>query len=170
MFNFHLSKGLNVMQPPSPGNNAPAVGNAGFTLLEIIAVIVIMSILAVVAVPRYFDLQGEARKKAMETAMAEAIGRVNGYFGQQVLSGRLPNEINYQENNPLGTDMGDFTLEVIDGGHYEGEGDFNPSNCFEDTNPTGAATGCVKLVVTAKEDTSVWGADPEVKSIPRPGI
>lgn len=170
MFNFHLSKGLNVMQPPSPANNAPAVGNAGFTLLEIIAVIVIMSILAVVAVPRYFDLQGEARKKAMETAMAEAIGRVNGYFGQQVLSGILPNEIDYQENDPLGTDMGDFTLEVIDGGPYEGSGTFNPSACFNDTTPTGSTNGCVKLIVSAKEDTSVWGAEDEIRSIPRPGI
>ena len=64
------------------------LGNeSGFTLLEIIAVLVILSILAVVALPRYFNLQSQARDKAMQTAMAEAIGRVNGYFAEQVLSG-----------------------------------------------------------------------------------
>ncbi|MCJ8501976.1 type II secretion system protein [Desulfatitalea alkaliphila] len=158
------------MQPPSPGKNAPVVGNAGFTLLEIIAVIVIMSILAVVAVPRYFDLQGEARKKAMETAMAEAIGRVNGYFAQQVLRGSLPSEINYQDGEPLGTDLGDFELSVFDGGHSEDE-DFDPSACFSDkADNDDALDGCIKLVVSPKDGTAIAGADDEIKSIPRPGI
>ncbi len=88
--------------------------NAGFTLLEIIAVIVIMSILAVVAVPRYFDLQTQARERAMATGIAEGIGRVNGYFAQQILSGVTPNQITYDDTT-LGTDLGDFTMNTTGG-------------------------------------------------------
>jgi len=94
--------------------NRPELDNAGFTLLEIIAVIVIMSILAVVAVPRYFDLQTQARQRAMATGVAEGIGRVNGYFAQQILAGVTPGQIAYTDAT-LGTDLGDFTLTVADG-------------------------------------------------------
>ena len=61
-----------------PEKTSPCHNESGFTLLEIIAVIVILSILAVVAVPKYFDLQEQARLKTLKTAVAEGVGRVNG--------------------------------------------------------------------------------------------
>jgi len=45
--------------------------NTGFTLTEIIVVLVILSILAAVAVPRYIDLAETAKQKAIETALSE---------------------------------------------------------------------------------------------------
>lgn len=93
----------------------PELDNAGFTLLEIIAVLVILSILAVVAVPRYFDLQTQARDRAMATGVAEGLARVNGYFAQQVLNGATPSQIDYS-NTTLRTDLGDFTMNVTGGG------------------------------------------------------
>jgi prepilin-type N-terminal cleavage/methylation domain-containing protein len=42
----------------------------GFTLIEIIAVLVILTILVALAMPRYFSIQDEARKKAAQTALA----------------------------------------------------------------------------------------------------
>lgn len=89
--------------------NEKRLDNAGFTLLEIIAVIVILSIIAVVAVPRYFDLQEEARNKTIKTGLAEAIGRVNGRFAEALLAGSMPWEIDLRAE-VLGSDMGDFTL------------------------------------------------------------
>lgn len=47
----------------------------GFTLLEIIAVIVILSILAAIAVPKYVSLDESARQRAIDAGISELNGR-----------------------------------------------------------------------------------------------
>ncbi len=61
--------------------------NAGFTLVELVLVLVLLGILGAVAVPKYFDLQDEAQQKAARLAVAEAQSRIEARFSELILNG-----------------------------------------------------------------------------------
>lgn len=91
-------------------------GQQGFTLIEIISVLVILGILAAVAVPKYFDLQKDAANKAAEATVAEAMARYNLIFGQQLLKGTECNAAKTAASAALKTeDFGkDWKVEFTD--------------------------------------------------------
>lgn len=61
--------------------------NAGFTLIEIIAVLVLMGILAAVASPKFFDLGAGSKRLAAGTALNEAQVRINARFSRLMYAG-----------------------------------------------------------------------------------
>jgi len=83
-------------------------GEQGFTLIEIIAVLVLLGILAAVAVPKYMSLTSEARKKAAVAGVTELNGRANIMLGKYMLdSAANPNPNRF--SNDLGDDLTLYT-------------------------------------------------------------
>ena len=64
-------------------------GQKGFTLIEIVMVLVLLGILAAVAVPKYFDLQELAEKRVAETVTQELQARLNADFAEKILEGKM---------------------------------------------------------------------------------
>ncbi len=77
----------------------------GFTLIEIIAVLIILGILASVAIPKYMDTIDEARRKSGQAAICEVMARCSNEYAKQLL---LANgDRNAVDVNTVQTNVGD---------------------------------------------------------------
>ena len=76
----------------------------GFTLIELIAVIVVLAILAGVALPKYFDYSSQAQESATKGTLGGVRAGIANFYANQAVNGnaRYPT---FAEFTQLGTVM-----------------------------------------------------------------
>ncbi|MEA1935965.1 MAG: prepilin-type N-terminal cleavage/methylation domain-containing protein, partial [Thermodesulfobacteriota bacterium] len=88
----------------------PLKNQKGFTLIEIIAVLIILGILAAVAIPKYFDLQVDAAKASLKSAVAELNARENLSWAKHMSNKNVALLTKAQ----IIADFGDFEVDGTD--------------------------------------------------------
>ena len=89
--------------------------NKGFTLLELLAIIVLLAVIAIITVPVVIGVINDARKKAFTDSAYNLVKAAQTY--QTVNGGEIEVKINYTNGNPS-LDIGKFKGDLPDSGTF----------------------------------------------------
>lgn len=87
----------------------------GFTLIELVAVMVVLAILAGVAIPRYFDYADRARTSSLQGALGGMRTGIANYYTDSIINGSAA----YPDATGLST-IGDVLQEKLPANPYNG--------------------------------------------------
>ncbi len=100
----------NVTKPNSPGRHA----SSGFSLIELMVTVVIMSILASIAIPAYNAQIRKSRRTEAKTALLDLAGREERYFNTNSTVGYTDDPANLGYKTPPAT----MTNYPVGSGYY----------------------------------------------------
>jgi len=106
----------------------------GFTLIELIMVIVILGILAVVAFPRYYDLTEDANTAAEQGVVGGVRAGIHTYFAQ---NRTWPTNLDTAAVGTCDTSTGCFVNVLSQGGITSADWNKTAANAY--TGPAGTA-------------------------------
>ena len=110
-------------------------GQRGFTLIELVIIIVVLGILAAVAIPRYQDITGEAREASARAALGSLRSGITIFYANEAVTTGTASWPTLNQLESVGTVM---EHEI-------------PSNPYQasDAAPDSICTGVVKGQVVA---------------------
>lgn len=128
---------------------SPLRNQRGFTLIEIIAVLVLLGILAAVAVPKFMNMHGDAQTKAVQGALGAAASNATMAYSKFLLTNGTP---------PTSIASNAWTLGALTEDIETALGDFTASYAFASPNVTVTITaGPSWFATSAATKTKTFG-------------
>ncbi len=124
------------------------INRKGFTLVELLAVIVILAVLALVAMPNVTRLMNNARKNSFTTEAEEFAKYAQTAYTNVQLSGSLTNSASISKLTVPGTTKGDFEYFCVSYEKLKADQYVNKSN-------DAAYGGIIELFIPASTNTTV---------------
>lgn len=147
------------------------LNNKGFTIVELLIVIVVIGILALLVITTYSGIQAKARNSQRQTDIQSLQTQLEAFFSQ---NGYYPTLANMNDSSWLTTNMKSLDQEALaDPSAANGSKTLSDDSSatkqyiYEVTDSSGndcTGTNCAKYTLTAKYEGTVNGQDKYQKS------